>query len=76
MLALLFLAPSCARCAELGEAQKHYLAGESAYDAKDLLTALVEWETVMKIKPDSAYTAKRLASLLGNLPKPVKDAYR
>jgi tetratricopeptide (TPR) repeat protein len=75
LLALCCLTCSCAPCAEPTEAQKHYLLGEQAYNAKDLLTALVEWETVLSLKPDSAYTAKRLASLKAALPEPVQDAY-
>ena len=47
----------------ISEASKHYMAGDKALAAGDWLTAVVEWEATLKLKPSSAQTSARLADV-------------
>jgi|GEM_PF-6155226 len=74
---------SIVHAAELGQnisdpalaARSHYVAGESALKSGDILTAIIEWETVLKLKPTSDYTQKRLTEVLTKQTPEVKEAH-
>lgn len=57
------------------KAREHYLIGESAMKSGDLLTAVVEFETVLRLKPTSAYTAKLLEATAPKLGDDGKEAH-
>jgi tetratricopeptide (TPR) repeat protein len=57
------------------KARIHYLAGDAALKSGDVLTAIVEWETTLTLKPSSAFTAKCLVAAAAKLGPDGKDAY-
>ncbi len=57
------------------KASLHYLAGESANKSGDLLTAIVEWQTALTLKPTSEFTAKCLLAAARKLTPEGKEAY-
>jgi len=58
-----------AQLANQTRARELYLAGEAASKKGDLQTAIWDWAQALKLKPDSAYTAKCLADARGKLYK-------
>jgi hypothetical protein len=56
-------------------ARLHYLAGEAALRSGDPLTAVVEWENTLRLKPSSAHTAKVLATAAIKLGTDGSEAY-
>ena len=56
-------------------ARQYYLSGEQAYALGDLLTAVVEWETTLTLKPSSVYTRKRLDEVRARLDTKLKKAH-
>lgn len=57
------------------KAREHYLAGESALKSGDMLTAVVELETAVKLKPSSEFSAKMLALAAAKLGSDGTEAY-
>gem|GEM_PF-2909690 len=57
------------------KARTHYLAGEEALKSGDALTAIVEWETTLRLKPDSEFTTKRLLTTAKTLSSDAREAY-
>lgn len=53
--------PPPASTLSVAEARSHYLVGEKAFNHQDYRTAVLEWRKALRLKPDSAYTAKMLA---------------
>ena len=79
---LSFSLPACAENntkSTLPDAEKQarecFLAGEAAQKTGDLLTAALEWEAVLRLKPTSDYTKGRLVDLKSHWPKSTADAY-
>src|SRR5450759_437843 len=58
-----------AQLANATRARELYLAGEAASKKGDLQTAIRDWAEALKLKRDSAYTAKCLADARGKLYK-------
>lgn len=57
------------------EARLHYLAGDAALKTGDVLTAIAEWETTLRLKPSSEHTAKCLVAAAKDLSPDAYDAY-
>lgn len=84
LVASVLIAGLCAGLAVAGDqpaapdeeqARQHYLLGEAAMRSGDVLTAVVEWQTTLRLKPSSAYTAKVLTTATGRLGPDGKEAY-
>ena len=57
------------------KAQIHYVNGETANKAGDVLTAVVEWEAALTLKPSSALSAKCLVAAAAKLGDEGRNAY-
>lgn len=57
------------------KARIHYLNGESASKSGDVLTAVVEWEAALTLKPSSALSAKYLVAAAAKLGDDGQEAY-
>lgn len=73
-----FLAWKCEGATPTNEdlARSHYFLGEKAFKGGDILTAVVEWDIALALKPSSEHTAKCLTKAKSMMTPRCKAAFQ